>query len=118
MYGLFYGRKENEVVVLFLFKSKTERNATTNEIRITDWNSVRQFDENVKKTIQIKSKEILGPSYRIYYRNISNDKELKNVMRELNISNDDLNNPLVKITNLDIEINNITNIKIRKYDKY
>lgn len=118
MYGLFYGRKNNEVVVLFLFQSKTERKAMTKEIIITDWNSIKQFNENIKSLIQSKSKELLGPSYRIYYRNISDNRELKNVMKELNISNENLNNPLVKITNMDIEINNITNVKFKKYDKY
>lgn len=118
MYGLFYGRNGNKVVVLFIFKSKREQKNAIRETMITDWESVREFDDNVKKTIKSKSKDLLGPSYRIYYRNIADDRELKSVMKELHISNDEINNPLVKITNLDIEINNITNIKIKKYDRY
>ena len=118
MYGLFYGRKNNEVVVLFLFKSKQEKKVTTVETKITDWNSVKQFDDSVKKAIQKQSQEVLGPAYKTYYRNIPGDRELKNVMKELNITNENLNSPLVKITNLDIEINNIANVKMKKYEKY
>ncbi len=118
MYGLFYARKNNDVVVLFLFQSKIEKITSIKETIIKDWNCIKQFDENIKNLIQSKAKEFLDSFYKIYYRNITDNRELKNIMKELNITNEDLNNPLVKITNLDIEINNITNIKFNKYDRY
>ena len=111
MYGLFYARKNNDIIVIFLFKSKNNQTLESKEIQIFDPNNIKNFNKTILSSIKKYHKELSDDHYSIFYRTISNNSDLKNTMKELNINNDQINNPLVNFSQMDIEINNIKNSK-------
>ncbi len=111
MYGLFYLKKNNITNVILLFKLKYESQDKCIELEVSNWSRIKSFNPNVMKIIREKVKNSFSKPYRVYYRTIQNDTYLKRTMKELNIKIENLNNPLVQVSNLDLNIENLLNIK-------
>ena len=118
MYGLFYIRKQNDIKVVLIFKLKTNKKIETKETQIFDVNNIKNLDDVILSLIKNKTKHFLENNYKLFYRNIQNEIDLKNTVKELNINNEIINNPLVKISQMDLDINNITKVKFKKYERY
>jgi len=112
MYGIFYLKKNNITNVILLFELKYESNEECVEIKIADWNQIKSFNESVKKMMIENIERHFSKPYHVYYRTIPNDSLLRLTMKELNLKTEDLNNPLVQVSNLDLNIESLLNLKV------
>lgn len=117
MYGLFFLNKNNINHLIFLFKTKNYIKEYK-DIRIKDLNDITKINSLVREKINNCVIEHFSKPYKMYYREIPNNTFLTSTMKELNWNNTILKNPLVNLTGLDIEVNNILNIKTKRYDKH
>ena len=112
MYGIFYLNKDNKNHNLCFFRIK-ETNKLKKEsvvIPIFDIDKIRNFSDSIKKEMKnVVETKFIKP-YQIFFRKIQDDLELAKVSKELNLSSEEINNSLVKFSNIDLLMDSILGV--------
>ena len=116
---MFYLKKNNIANVILLFKLKgSPAQGTCSEVEISNWSQITSFNKNALNMIVESIEKHFSKPYKICYRTIPSDSEMRKTMKELNLKSGDLNDPLVKVSNLDLDIENMLNLKPNVYEKH
>jgi len=104
-YGLFYVRKNNFTHVLFVFKTRKMIESSTT--KIYDINAVKNMKPQILDKIRTALADHFSQPCELYFCAIKNDTDLKKMMRDLRIDSKNIENPIVKLTELNNDIENV-----------
>lgn len=115
MLGMFLINANNKNDVLFVFKNSTKQ---TYEKRIKDLDDIKKFNPYIIKRLKEEVKEHYDKPYKLYYVNIAEYVDLIRIIKKFNLKKENLNNPLIQTSELEMNIYKILNTKYDKYDIY
>lgn len=109
MYGMFYVKKNNIVNIIFFFEINKNYpyDLKNNYIKIFDFKQVKINDKIKNKIIKCIDENFKKP-IEIYYQMFKDKKEIKNFCKFNNLKNLD---PILKLSNMEIDINNLFSIR-------